>query len=91
MKLSKSGAFGRLFDLFRPCRSPGLVRATDNHPMRIRFTKMQGAGNDFIMLDETRRLLGLSTAQLELATGNRATRLPAEFAELVLPQAPAGS
>ena len=31
--------------------------------MRIRFTKMQGAGNDFIMLDETRRLLGLSTAQ----------------------------
>ena len=31
--------------------------------MRIRFTKMQGAGNDFVMLDETRGLLGLSTAQ----------------------------
>ncbi len=31
--------------------------------MRIRFTKMQGAGNDFIMLDETRGLLGLTTAQ----------------------------
>lgn len=31
--------------------------------MRIRFTKMQGAGNDFVMLDETRGPLGLTTAQ----------------------------
>lgn len=31
--------------------------------MRIRFTKMQGAGNDFIVLDETRGRLGLTTAQ----------------------------
>ena len=31
--------------------------------MRIRFTKMQGAGNDFVMLDETRALLGLTTGQ----------------------------
>ena len=31
--------------------------------MRIRFTKMQGAGNDFVVLDETQRRLGLSTAQ----------------------------
>ena len=35
----------------------------DNLFMRIRFTKMQGAGNDFIVLDETRGLLGLSPAQ----------------------------
>jgi len=31
--------------------------------MRLRFTKMQGAGNDFIVLDETRGPLGLTAAQ----------------------------
>ncbi|MEY4100409.1 MAG: hypothetical protein RL300_1580, partial [Pseudomonadota bacterium] len=31
--------------------------------MRIPFTKMQGAGNDFVVLDETRTRLGLGTAQ----------------------------
>ena len=31
--------------------------------MHIRFTKMQGAGNDFVVLDETRGRLGLSSAQ----------------------------
>ncbi|MCW5641776.1 MAG: diaminopimelate epimerase [Rhodoferax sp.] len=31
--------------------------------MRIPFTKMQGAGNDFVVLDETRTVLGLSPAQ----------------------------
>ena len=31
--------------------------------MRIPFTKMQGAGNDFVVLDETRGRLGLNTAQ----------------------------
>lgn len=30
--------------------------------MRIRFTKMQGAGNDFVVLDETQGLYGLSSA-----------------------------
>jgi diaminopimelate epimerase len=30
--------------------------------MRIPFTKMQGAGNDFVVLDETRSRFGLSTA-----------------------------
>jgi diaminopimelate epimerase len=32
------------------------------HAMRIEFTKMQGAGNDFVVLDETRGRLGLTTA-----------------------------
>ncbi len=31
--------------------------------MRIPFTKMQGAGNDFVVLDETRARFGLSAAQ----------------------------
>ncbi|MDR0227086.1 MAG: diaminopimelate epimerase [Burkholderiaceae bacterium] len=31
--------------------------------MQIRFTKMQGAGNDFVVLDETAGPLGLSEAQ----------------------------
>jgi len=31
--------------------------------MRIRFTKMQGAGNDFVVLDETRGRLGLTPEQ----------------------------
>ena len=31
--------------------------------MEIRFTKMQGAGNDFVVLNETQRRLNLTTAQ----------------------------
>ena len=31
--------------------------------MHIRFTKMQGAGNDFVVLDETQARLGLAPAQ----------------------------
>lgn len=34
--------------------------------MRIPFTKMQGAGNDFVVLDETQGRLGLSTAHYRL-------------------------
>jgi hypothetical protein len=35
----------------------------DNSVMRVRFTKMQGAGNDFVVLDETRGPLGLTREQ----------------------------
>ena len=31
--------------------------------MKVKFTKMQGAGNDFVVLDETQGLLGLSSSQ----------------------------
>ena len=34
--------------------------------MRISFTKMQGAGNDFVVLDETRSSLGLTAAHYRL-------------------------
>lgn len=34
--------------------------------MRIRFTKMQGAGNDFVVLDETRGRLNLTREQYRL-------------------------
>ena len=33
--------------------------------MKVTFTKMQGAGNDFVVLDETRGSLGLSAAQYQ--------------------------
>ena len=35
----------------------------DNGGMQIRFTKMHGAGNDFVVLDETQHRLNLSAAQ----------------------------
>jgi diaminopimelate epimerase len=45
---------------FRP---QGFLQAHIIGPMRIRFTKMQGAGNDFVVLDETKGPLGLTPAQ----------------------------
>ena len=43
----------------------------DNPPMRIRFTKMQGAGNDFVVLDATRAPLALDNAQLKTLADRR--------------------
>jgi diaminopimelate epimerase len=37
----------------------------DNHTMKISFTKMQGAGNDFVVLDETKGRLNLTAAHYQ--------------------------
>ena len=37
----------------------------DNQPMRLKFTKMQGAGNDFVVIDATRQAVTLSRAQVK--------------------------
>ena len=39
--------------------------------MKIAFTKMQGAGNDFVVLDETQNRLNLSAAQYRLLADRR--------------------
>ena len=39
--------------------------------MKVRFTKMQGAGNDFVVLDATRAPLALSRAQLQTLADRR--------------------
>ncbi|MGB4061470.1 MAG: diaminopimelate epimerase [Burkholderiaceae bacterium] len=64
--------------------------------MDIAFTKMQGAGNDFVVLDETAGSLGLSTAQYrfladrhfgvgadQILTVRPATRPDADFAYVI--------
>jgi diaminopimelate epimerase len=39
--------------------------------MRLRFTKMQGAGNDFVVLDATRAPIPLSAAQIRFVSDRR--------------------
>ncbi|HSB99572.1 MAG TPA: diaminopimelate epimerase, partial [Burkholderiaceae bacterium] len=52
--------------------------------MRLRFTKMQGAGNDFVMLDATRAPIELSGEQLR-RLGNRRFGVGADQILLVEP------
>ena len=52
--------------------------------MRVPFTKMQGAGNDFVVLDETRGRLGLSAAQFRFL-GDRHFGVGADQILSVLP------
>ena len=46
-------------------------RSIDNPRMRVRFTKMQGAGNDFVVLDATRTPLVLDDAQMRALADRR--------------------
>ncbi len=57
--------------------------------MRIPFTKMQGAGNDFVVLDETRGRLGLSAAHYRFL-GNRHFGVGADQILSVRPSPAAG-
>ena len=57
--------------------------------MRLRFTKMHGAGNDFVVLDGTREPLRLSTAQLA-RLGDRRFGVGADQILLVEPAPAAG-
>jgi diaminopimelate epimerase len=43
----------------------------DNAGMRLRFTKMQGAGNDFVVLDGTREPVELTSAQAQRLADRR--------------------
>jgi diaminopimelate epimerase len=40
------------------------MNEADNRSMKLRFTKMQGAGNDFVLLDATRQPIELSAGQV---------------------------
>jgi diaminopimelate epimerase len=40
------------------------MNEADNRSMKLRFTKMQGAGNDFVVLDATQRPIELSAEQV---------------------------
>lgn len=57
--------------------------------MRVRFTKMQGAGNDFVVLDATRSPLALTTAQLR-RLGDRRFGVGADQILVVEPARSAG-
>ncbi len=57
-----------------PERSPNLASLAHpayKAPMRVDFTKMQGAGNDFIVLDERVRPLALTPAQMAALADRR--------------------
>ena len=53
----------RVFGIARCAAHLKTIARRDNQAMKVKFTKMQGAGNDFVVLDETRGLLGLTNLQ----------------------------
>ena len=57
--------------------------------MKLKFTKMQGAGNDFVVLDGTRAPINLSTEQLR-HLGDRRFGVGADQILLVEPSSSSG-
>ncbi len=57
--------------------------------MRLKFTKMQGAGNDFVVLDGTRERIELTPAQVK-KLGDRRFGVGADQVLMVLPSPHAG-
>ena len=58
-------------------------------PTRVRFTKMHGAGNDFVVLDATRAPLALDAAQIR-RLGDRRFGVGADQILVVEPPSKAG-
>ena len=74
----------------QPCLLAGRASpSADNPGMRIPFTKMQGAGNDFVVLDETRQRYSLSAAQYRFL-GDRHFGIGADQILTVRPSPSAG-
>ena len=63
--MTRSGEVSRAISRvgWGPLKNRGLSGLSDNEGMQVRFTKMHGAGNDFVVLDETQHRLNLSPAQ----------------------------
>ena len=57
--------------------------------MKLRFTKMQGAGNDFVVLDGTRETIALSDAQVRVL-GDRRFGIGADQILMIAPSAASG-
>jgi diaminopimelate epimerase len=69
---------------------PLTMPSTPPAPQRVAFTKMQGAGNDFVVLDATREPLTLGRAQLQ-RLGDRRFGVGADQILVVEPARAAGA
>jgi diaminopimelate epimerase len=75
--------------LAQRCESGLAAGRSHNRAMRLHFTKMHGAGNDFVMLDATRAPIELSSEQLR-RLGDRRFGVGADQILLIEPSARPG-